>query len=82
MRIDFDKETEAVYFQLKDSRIVESEEISPGIVYDFDEDDTIIGIEILNLSQKNPDSIKDVNFPFTQEEKKLLRDFLGWLTLV
>ena len=50
MRIDFDQETEAVYFQRKDLRIVESEEISPGIVYDFDEDDTIVGIEILNLS--------------------------------
>ncbi|MEQ8541016.1 MAG: DUF2283 domain-containing protein [Coleofasciculus sp. D1-CHI-01] len=82
MRIDFDQETEAVYFRLKDSRIVASEEISPGIVYDFDENDTIVGIEILNLSQKNPDSIKNVNFPFTQEEKKLLRDVLGWLTLV
>jgi len=66
---------------LKDSRIVESEEISPGIVYDFDENDTIVGIEILNLSQKKPDSIKNVNFHFTQEEKKRLMDFLGWLKL-
>ncbi|MEQ8975883.1 MAG: DUF2283 domain-containing protein [Coleofasciculus sp. C1-SOL-03] len=54
MRIDFDQETEAVYFRLKNSRIVESEEISPGIVYDFDENDTIVGIEILNLSKKKP----------------------------
>ena len=57
MRIDFDQETGAVYFRLKDSRIVESEEISPGIIYDFDENDTIVGIEILNLSKKN-DSIR------------------------
>lgn len=74
MKIEFDKETEAIYFRLNDSTIVESEEIAPGIVYDFDKDNAVVGIEILNLSHKTPEQVKTINFPFSQEDKILLKN--------
>jgi uncharacterized protein YuzE len=73
MTIDFDKEAQAIYFRLNDSAIVESEEIAPGVVYDFDKDNAVVGIEILNLSHKTPEQIKAINFPFSEEDKILIK---------
>jgi uncharacterized protein YuzE len=47
MRIKVDKESDALYFRLDDDEIVESEEVQPGIILDFDENGRVIGIEIL-----------------------------------
>lgn len=41
----------ALYLKLEDSEPSESEEVSPGIVLDFDVDGRVIGIEILNVSE-------------------------------
>ncbi len=40
----------AVAGGLDESPIVESEEVRPGIVLDFDANDNVVGIEILDLS--------------------------------
>jgi uncharacterized protein YuzE len=82
MKIDFDKEVNAVYFRLTDAVIVESEEVAPGIVYDFDEDNTVAGIEILNLSHKTPEQIKQIDFPFTPEDREILKSFLNLFAAV
>ena len=52
MRIRVNKESNSLYFRLDESRIVESEEIRPGVVLDFDENDKVIGIEFLNISSR------------------------------
>ena len=36
MRIIIDKESNALYFRLDESRIVDSEEIKPGVIVDYD----------------------------------------------
>jgi len=50
MRIRIDKETNTLYFRLDENRIVESKEVRPGVVLDFDENDKVIGVEFLNIS--------------------------------
>jgi uncharacterized protein YuzE len=52
MRIRINKESNSLYFRLDENRIVESEEIRPGVILDFDEDDKVIGIEFLNISSR------------------------------
>jgi uncharacterized protein YuzE len=52
MRLHVDKEADALYLRLDDSKIVESEEVSPGVVLDFDERNEVVGIEMLNLSKR------------------------------
>ena len=50
MKLKVDVKADALYFRLDESTIIESEEVSPGIVLDFNEKDQVVGIEILNLS--------------------------------
>lgn len=52
MKIRYDKEVDALYIDLLDLPSLESEEIAPSIILDFSEDGRVVGIEILNASQK------------------------------
>lgn len=52
MKIKIDKESDVLYFRLNDAEIVESEEVQPGIILDFDVTGRVIGIEILSLSTR------------------------------
>ena len=52
MRIRINKESNSLYFRLDENRVVESEEIRPGVILDYDENDKVIGIEFLNVSSR------------------------------
>ena len=52
MRLKIDKESDALYLRLDESEIVESEEVAPGVLLDFDEGGRVVGIEILALSTR------------------------------
>ena len=61
MKLHFDKEADALYLKLDESAIIESEEVRPGIVLDFNADDQVVGIEILGLGKRMPaDALKEV----------------------
>ncbi len=53
MKLHVDKQADALYLRLDDSKIVESEEVSPGVVLDFNEANQVVGIEMLNLSTRS-----------------------------
>ena len=53
MKLSVDKEADALYLRLDDSQIVESEEVSPGVVLDFNEAKEVVGVEMLNLSKRS-----------------------------
>ena len=50
MRLKVDREADALYLRLDDSPIIESEEVSPGIVLDFNAQNQVVGVEMLYLS--------------------------------
>lgn len=54
MKLKVDEKADALYLRLDDSKIVESEEVSPGVVLDFNADNQVVGVEILNLSKRVP----------------------------
>lgn len=54
MRVHFDEQADAIYLRLDDSAIVESEEVRPGIILDFDERQQVVGIEILRVKKRVP----------------------------
>ena len=54
MRVHFDEKAVALYLRLDDSKIVESEEVQPGIVLDFNEQNQVVGIEILRVKERVP----------------------------
>ena len=47
-----DEKADALYLRLDDSKIIESEEVSPGVVLGFKERAEVVGVEILRLSQR------------------------------
>jgi len=52
MKITVDKESDTLYFRLDKNKIVESEEVRPGVILDYDENDAVIGVEFLNVSSR------------------------------
>jgi len=52
MRISIDKDIDALYFRLDEGVIADSEEVRPGVILDFDENDNVVGIEFLNISTR------------------------------
>jgi uncharacterized protein YuzE len=53
MKLHLDPEADALYLRIDDSKIVESDEVSPGIILDFNSDREVVGIEMLNLSSRS-----------------------------
>jgi uncharacterized protein YuzE len=54
MKLHVDQKADALYLRLDDSKIVESEEVSPGVVLDYDEQNRVVGVEFLNISARAP----------------------------
>jgi len=52
MKITIDKETDTLYFRFDESKKVESEEVRPGVTLDFDDKDSVVGVEFLNVSSR------------------------------
>jgi uncharacterized protein YuzE len=52
MRLKVDRENDALYFRLDESPVVESEEVAPGVILDFDRDGRVVGVEMLALSTR------------------------------
>ncbi len=53
MKLHIDKEADALYLRLDDSAIVESEEVSPGVVLDYNKTNEVVGVEMLYLSKRS-----------------------------
>ena len=53
MKLNVDKEADALYLRLDNSPIVESEEVSPGVVLDYNESNEVVGVEMLHLSKRS-----------------------------
>jgi uncharacterized protein YuzE len=63
MRLKVDRENDALYFRLDESEIVESEEVQPGAILDFDAKGHVVGIEILQLSARTqPEMLRVLQF--------------------
>jgi uncharacterized protein YuzE len=54
MKAHYDREVDALSIRLVESPVVESEEIRPGFILDLDENDEVVGIEILGLRNRRP----------------------------
>ena len=63
MKLKVDKEAGALYLRLDDSPIVETEEVSPGVILDFNEDNEVVGVEMLYLSKRSSNlDLSDLQF--------------------
>ncbi len=52
MRLKVDKENDTLYLRLDESKVVESEEVRPGVILDFDSEGRVVGVEFLGISSR------------------------------
>src|SRR5882757_10068845 len=64
MRVRVDHAADAVYINLTDRPIKDSEEVADGIVVDYDFEGRIVGVEILDASKRtdDPEVLKQFSF--------------------
>jgi len=55
VRISYDRVADALYAKLRDDKVAYSDEVSPGIIVDFNDKGEIVGIEVLGFSRRNID---------------------------
>lgn len=51
MKIEYDRETDSLYIKLRDVHALDAREVEPGVVFDFDANGKLIGIDIENASE-------------------------------
>jgi uncharacterized protein YuzE len=52
MKIEYSKDIDALYIKLREAKISDSRDIEEGVTIDLDEKGHIVGIEILDASEK------------------------------
>lgn len=56
MKIQYDNETDTIYVKLSSDKVVESQEIEKDVIVDYNANDEVIAVEMLNV-KKNPHEI-------------------------
>jgi uncharacterized protein YuzE len=69
MKLKIDEEADALHLQLVDVPVVESEEVAPGVIVDYDASDQVVGIEVLYLSRRQQ-PVNLLDFQFQTSPKK------------
>jgi uncharacterized protein YuzE len=63
MKLKWDKENDALFFRLDDGEIFESEGIESGVIVDYNNNNQIVGFEILHVSTRVlPEKLKTLQF--------------------
>ena len=54
MKLSYDPHTDSLYIHLADRPSVDSDEVTDGVVLDFDENGALVGIDVQHFSHKGP----------------------------
>jgi uncharacterized protein YuzE len=52
MKISYDKATDSLYIHLADRASVDSDEVTDGVVLDFDANGALVGIDVQHASER------------------------------
>ena len=64
MKVTYDSEVDVLRVLFSDARIQETDEDKPGVILDYDAAGNVVGLEILNASQR-VDNPRAVDFAMT-----------------
>jgi Protein of unknown function (DUF2283). len=68
MKIEYDEEVDALYIRIQEKEVARTKEVEEGINLDIDEDNKIIGMEIIGATERYEQ--KDI-FNISTENLKL-----------
>lgn len=67
MKLSYYPETDSLYIELSKHPSVDSEEVAPGVVLDYDAEGRIVGIDIDNASKASDLSVLEaISLPLTK----------------
>jgi uncharacterized protein YuzE len=70
LRIEYDKEADALYIQLREASVDDNIDIEEGVTVDLDEKRHIVGIEILDASKRlSPEDLVNITIQNLPVEK-------------
>ncbi len=52
MKLNYFPDTDSLYIDLSHKQSTESQEVSEGVVLDYDAEDNVVGVEVLHLSKR------------------------------
>jgi uncharacterized protein YuzE len=52
VKLKVDEKGDALYLRLDEEAIVESEEVEPGVILDYDKKGRVVGVELLGLKRR------------------------------
>ncbi len=58
MKLEFDPHADAAYFGISDAEVETTREIESGIVADYDAEGHLVGIEVLSISKRGNQPLK------------------------
>ena len=60
MKVTYDLEVDVLRIVFREASVEESDEDKPGIILDYDKEGNVVGLEVLNASQRmeNPRSVE------------------------
>jgi uncharacterized protein YuzE len=64
LKVIYDRETDSLLITLQDARVRESDEVRPGVIADFGEDEGVVRFEVLRASRVVEDA-EQVQFATT-----------------
>ena len=64
MKVSYDAEVDILTIVFRPEKVKESEEVLPGVIVDFDDDDRIIAFEIMDASRFT--DLSEVNIAVSQ----------------
>ena len=53
MKLKIDEKADALYLRLNEQAIVESEEVQPGVILDYDAEGRVVGVELLGIKARS-----------------------------
>ena len=56
-QLNYDQKVDAAYFRIENQTVLESEEIAEGIIIDYNEENEIVGVELLGIKTLNPQNL-------------------------
>ena len=59
MKVTYDPQVDVLRILFRDVSVKESDQDKPGVILDYDKDGNIVGLEVLNASQRldNPEGV-------------------------
>lgn len=71
----YDREVDAIYIQIKEDQVLDSEEIAEGIIVDYNAQNEVVGFELLDIDHIEVKSFKTLINMLSKDTIAMLQEF-------